>query len=202
MGEEQKKLNEQNEIKNDSNQNSENSEEKNEQKEAATEEEPSNQEQEELPNQENKEEKVDQEDLAAQWESQTENQSGKESSNQEDLAAQWEAQMGDQKKDENDSLPSFEDYEKSEESKLSLFMDIPLEVTIEIGSTSMPIEEVLKLNPNSVVELDRLISEPVDLKVNGKLIAKGELYSVKNSFGIKIIDIITPEDRMKLLDKD
>jgi len=89
--------------------------------------------------------------------------------------------------------------ESSNEEKVSFLLDVPLEVTVEIGSTLMPIEDVLKLNPNSVVELDRFINEPVDLKVNGKVIAKGELYTVHNNFGIKIIEIITPEDRMKIV---
>ena len=91
-------------------------------------------------------------------------------------------------------------YQKAEESKLSVLLDIPLEVTVEIGSTQIPIEDVLKLNPNSVIELDRYIHEPVDLKVNGRVIAKGELYTVKNNFGIRITHIITPEDRLKILE--
>lgn len=144
---------------------------------------------------------VDQDELAAQWEAEAAAQESQQS--QEELAAQWEAESSlEEKKDIDSSLPSFENYEKSESSKLSLLMDIPLEVTVEIGSTEIPIEEILKLNPNSVIELDKLISEPVDLKVNGKLIAKGELYTIKNSFGIKITNIITPEDRMKILDNE
>ena len=91
--------------------------------------------------------------------------------------------------------------ESSEDSRLSLLLDIPLEVTVEIGTTQMPIEDVLKLNPNSVIELDRYINEPVDLKVNGRVIAKGELYTVKNNFGIKITQIIKPEDRLKILER-
>ena len=94
----------------------------------------------------------------------------------------------------------FAQHEKSENGKLSMLLDIPLEVTIEVGSTQMPIEDILKLNPNSVIELDRYINEPIDLKVNGKTIAKGELYTVKNNFGIRITHIITPEDRLKILD--
>lgn len=90
---------------------------------------------------------------------------------------------------------------KSDDTKLSLLLDIPLEVTVEIGSTQMPIEDVLKLNPNSVIELDRYVNEPIDLKVNGRVIAKGELYTVKNSFGIKITQIIKPEDRLKILER-
>ncbi len=85
-------------------------------------------------------------------------------------------------------------------SKVSMLLDIPLEVTVEIGSAEMPIEDVLKLNPNSIIELDRFVNEPIDLKVNGRVIAKGELYTVKNNFGIKITQIVTPEDRLKILD--
>jgi len=136
---------------------------------------------------------VNQEDLAAQWEAET--AVNEESVDQEDLAAQWAAETESSQK----SKEHFADYEKSDTSKLSLLMDIPLEVTVEIGTTELPIEEILKLNPNSVIELDKMINEPVDLKVNGKLIAKGELYTVKNSFGIKITNIITPEDRLKIL---
>ncbi len=94
-----------------------------------------------------------------------------------------------------------DDLRKSEDSKLSMLLDIPLEVTVEIGTTEMLIEDVLKLNPNSIIELDRYINEPVDLKVNGRVIAKGELYTVKNNFGIRITHIITPEDRLKILER-
>jgi len=152
-----------------------------------------------------KEENIDQEELAAAWEAEAAATDRQEEDkvDQEDLAAQWEAEAAkDEKESLEESLPSFENYEKSDSSKLSLLMDIPLEVTVEIGSTELPIEEILKLNPNSVIELDKMINEPVDLKVNGKLIAKGELYTIKNSFGIKITNIITPEDRMKILDSE
>ncbi|NPA03484.1 MAG: flagellar motor switch protein FliN [Epsilonproteobacteria bacterium] len=87
-----------------------------------------------------------------------------------------------------------------DDPKLALLLDIPLEVTVEIGTAEMKIEEVLKLNPNSVIELDRYVNEPIDLKVNGRVIAKGELYTVNNNFGIRITQIITPEDRLKILD--
>ena len=100
-----------------------------------------------------------------------------------------------------ESAANLDDLTKSDESKLSILLDIPLEVTVEIGSTQMLIEDVLKLNPNSIIELDRYINEPVDLKVNGRVIAKGELYTVKNNFGIRITHIITPEDRLKILER-
>ncbi|BAF69722.1 FliM/FliN family flagellar motor switch protein [Nitratiruptor sp. SB155-2] len=93
-----------------------------------------------------------------------------------------------------------EEEDRIEKSKFSILLDVPLDVIVEIGSTQMPLEEVLKLNPNSVVELNRFIHEPVDLKVNGKVIAKGELYTVKNNFGLKITHVVTPEERLKILE--
>ena len=114
----------------------------------------------------------------------------------DELMAQQFAAQSYEKNDEE-----FGTHERSEDGKLSLLLDIPLEVTVEIGTTQMPIEDVLKLNPNSVIELDRYVNEPIDLKVNGRVIAKGELYTVKNSFGIKITHIIKPEDRLKILER-
>ncbi len=126
----------------------------------------------------------------------------KELSPDEIMAQQFEQES---REEEKQSLLSESDtlHQKrgSEDTKLSLLLDIPLEVTVEIGSTQMAIEDVLKLNPNSVIELDRYVNEPIDLKVNGRVIAKGELYTVKNSFGIKITQIIKPEDRLKVLER-
>lgn len=129
-----------------------------------------------------------QDDLASEWEKMM----GATSGAREMLQDEWEEEIGD-KKEEHLGAPL------NQNAKLSLLLDIPLEISVEIGSTKMSIEDVLKLNPNSVVELDRLISEQVDLKVNGRLVAQGELYTVKSNFGIRITKIITPEERFKLL---
>ncbi|BCD68402.1 flagellar motor switch protein FliN [Nitratiruptor sp. YY09-18] len=123
--------------------------------------------------------------------------SNEESTNPDELMAQ---QFAQESYSTDNGSDQFGNYEKSENSKLSMLLDIPLEITVEIGSTTMPIEDILKLNPNSIIELDRYINEPIDLKVNGRVIAKGELYTVKNNFGIRITHIITPEDRLKILD--
>ncbi len=149
--------------------------------------------------QEEKQEEVSQEDLAAQWEQMVE---GGAEDSQEDLAKEWEQALQEQKGSENlDTHKEEKSVSLTDEEKLVFLMDIPLEISVEIGSTTMPIEEVLKLNPNSVVELDKFINQPVDLKINGRLVAQGELYTVKNQFGIKITNIITPEERMKLIDE-
>ncbi|WP_297452752.1 flagellar motor switch protein FliN [Persephonella sp.] len=138
-------------------------------------------------------EEVDQEKLAEEWE-QMAQATSEEKESQEELAKEWE-QMGAQQ----EKPVEMAEFEKE---KLDLLMDIPLEISVEIGSTTMPLEEILKLNPNSIVELDRYIDQPVDIKVNGKLIAKGQLYTVENNFGIKITSIITVQERMKLLSND
>ena len=136
---------------------------------------------------------LDQEKLAEEWEKMTDSEVKAEQSSSNNLAKEWEEAL---QSSENNTEMEMESFEKE---KLDLLMDIPLEISVEIGSTTIPLEEVLKLNPNSIVELDRYINQPVDIKVNGKLIARGELYTVENNFGIKITSIITVQERMKLL---
>ena len=141
---------------------------------------------------------IDQEKLAEEWAKmaeQPEEEPSSEEVNQEKLAEEW-TKMAEENKPEKEAPLKTELIEKE---KLDLLMDIPLEISVEIGSTTMPLEEVLKLNPNSIVELDRYINQPVDIKVNGKLIARGELYTVDNNFGVKITSIVTVQERMKLL---
>ena len=116
-----------------------------------------------------------------------------ETVDQEKLAEEWAKMAEAEEKKEVVGL---------DQEKLDLLMDIPLEVSVEIGSTHLPLEEILKLNPNNIVELDKFINQPVDLKVNGKLIARGELYTVEDHFGIKITSIITVHERMKLLTEE
>ena len=87
----------------------------------------------------------------------------------------------------------------NEKGNLKLILDVPLEVTVELGSTRMRIKEILELGVGSVIELDKLASDPVDVYVNGKLIARGEVVVIDESFGIKITDIISPIDRVNTL---
>jgi flagellar motor switch protein FliN/FliY len=74
---------------------------------------------------------------------------------------------------------------------LDLLMDVTVPMTVELGHTRMKIEEVLKLSPGTVIELDTHADEPIDLKVNGKLIARGEIVVVDDFFGIRICEIVT-----------
>lgn len=81
-------------------------------------------------------------------------------------------------------------------SGLDLIMDVPLKVTVELGRTRMQIRDVLELGKGSVVELDKLAGEPVDLLVNGKLIARGEVVVIDENFGIRVTDIVSPAERV------
>jgi flagellar motor switch protein FliN/FliY len=84
-------------------------------------------------------------------------------------------------------------------SGLDLIMDVPLRVTVELGRTRMQIRDVLDLGKGSVVELDKLVGEPVDMLVNGKLIAKGEVVVIDENFGIRVTDIVSPIERFNSL---
>lgn len=79
---------------------------------------------------------------------------------------------------------------------LELIMDIPLDVTVELGRIQMLIRDVLELSSGSIVELDRVAGEPVDLLVNGRLVAKGEVVVIEDNFGIRITEIISPAERV------
>ncbi|RNC29558.1 MAG: Flagellar motor switch protein FliN [Candidatus Dichloromethanomonas elyunquensis] len=84
-------------------------------------------------------------------------------------------------------------------NNLGLIYDVPLQVSVELGKASKTIKDILELGPGSVVELDRLAGEPVDMIVNGKLIAKCEVVVINETFGIRITEIINPNDRIDTL---
>ncbi|MDO3382585.1 flagellar motor switch protein FliN [Gilvimarinus algae] len=83
--------------------------------------------------------------------------------------------------------------------ELDLILDIPVTISMEVGSTSITIRNLLQLNQGSVIELDRLAGEPLDVKVNGTLIAHGEVVVVNEKFGIRMTDVISPSERIKKL---
>jgi len=82
---------------------------------------------------------------------------------------------------------------------LELLMDIPLQVTVELGRTKRTVQEILELAPGSVVELDKLAGEPVDILVNNKLVAKGEVVVIEENFGVRVTEIISQWDRLQKL---
>lgn len=82
---------------------------------------------------------------------------------------------------------------------LEVIMDIPVNIAMEVGSTEIAIRNLLQLNQGSVIELDRLAGEPLDVKVNGTLIAHGEVVMVNEKFGIRLTDVVSPSERIKRL---
>lgn len=95
--------------------------------------------------------------------------------------------------DEPFSVPS------KEESNLDLILDIPVTISMEIGRARVSIRNLLQLNQGSVVELDRLAGEPMDVLVNGTLVAHGEVVVVNEKFGIRLTDVVSPAERVKKL---
>ncbi|MFZ5466215.1 MAG: flagellar motor switch protein FliN [Pseudomonadota bacterium] len=85
------------------------------------------------------------------------------------------------------------------EVNLEVILDIPVTISLEIGRTSLPIRNLLQLNQGSIVELDRLAGEPLDVLVNGTLIAHGEVVVVNEKFGIRLTDVISPAERVRRL---
>jgi flagellar motor switch protein FliN/FliY len=84
---------------------------------------------------------------------------------------------------------------------INMILDIPVQLTVELGRTRIPIKNILQLAQGSVVELDALAGEPMDVLVNGYLIAQGEVVVVTDKFGIRLTDIVTPSERMRRLSK-
>ncbi|MFY9179122.1 MAG: flagellar motor switch protein FliN [Venatoribacter sp.] len=83
--------------------------------------------------------------------------------------------------------------------ELDVILDIPVRISMEVGSTQIPIRNLLQLNQGSVVELDRLAGEPLDVLVNGTLIAHGEVVMVNDKFGIRLTDVVSQSERIQRL---
>lgn len=99
---------------------------------------------------------------------------------------------------------SFSDFQDQampthEQRNLDLLLDIPLKVTVELGRTSRPIKDILELSSGSIIELDKLAGEPVDILVNEKLIAKGEVVVIDENFGVRVTDILSKSERLMQL---
>lgn len=125
---------------------------------------------------------------------------------QDAMADDWAAAMAEQADaDEVAANPvSFEEL-RSDNTKatvnpeLDVILDIPVTISMEVGRTSITIRNLLQLNQGSVIELDRLAGEPLDVLVNGTLIAHGEVVVVNEKFGIRMTDVISPAERIKKL---
>ncbi|OOZ42133.1 flagellar motor switch protein FliN [Solemya pervernicosa gill symbiont] len=128
----------------------------------------------------------------------------------DELAAQWAAALDEGEEGAAEPEPQVERAEfdnlkpaggglGSEDENLEVILDIPVTIAMEIGRTKIPIRNLLQLNQGSVVELDRLAGEPMDVLVNGTLIAHGEVVVVNEKFGIRLTDVISPAERVKKL---
>ena len=89
--------------------------------------------------------------------------------------------------------------EPAPSNDIDLILDIPVNLTVELGRTRIPIRHILQLAQGSVIELDGLAGEPMDVLVNGCLIAQGEVVVVNDKFGIRLTDIVTPSERLRKL---
>jgi flagellar motor switch protein FliN len=83
--------------------------------------------------------------------------------------------------------------------RLELLLDVPLELSVELGRTRMSIQDLLSLGPGSVVELDKVAGEALDILVNNRLVARGEVVVVNDKFGVRITDIVSPSERIARL---
>jgi flagellar motor switch protein FliN/FliY len=83
--------------------------------------------------------------------------------------------------------------------RLDMLLDVPLEVNVELGRTRMTIQDLLQLGPGSVIELDKVAGEALDILVNGRLVARGEAVVVNDKFGVRITDIVSPQERIQRL---
>lgn len=127
--------------------------------------------------------------------------------NQDDMAGEWAAALEQQERDTSvEDAQQIELDEFSNETNavngrpdLDVILDIPVTISMEVGRTSITIRNLLQLNQGSVIELDRLAGEPLDVLVNGTLIAHGEVVVVNEKFGIRMTDVISPSERIKKL---
>ncbi len=132
--------------------------------------------------------------------------------NTEAMAATMAAQESEGESSATEKA-SGEDYERAEfkdlnsgssqlttaDANLDVILDIPVTLSMEIGRTELPIQNLLQLNQGSVVELDRMAGEPMDVLINGTLIAHGEVVVINEKFGIRLTDVISPAERVKKL---
>ena len=136
-------------------------------------------------------------------------------SEEDRMAAEWAAALSEAKPEpatavaapaQNVSAASFESLTPTvkggaSNNDINMILDIPVQLTVELGRTKIPIKNILQLAQGSVVELEALAGEPMDVLVNGYLIAQGEVVVVNEKFGIRLTDIVTPSERMRRLSR-
>ena len=139
-------------------------------------------------------------------------------SEEDRMAAEWAAALAETKGSgdvaselaapaESVAPPSFANFAPGKNlasgagNDLNMILDIPVQLTVELGRTRIPIKHILQLAQGSVVELETLAGVPMDVLVNGYLIAQGEVVVVNDKFGIRLTDIVTPSERMRRLSR-
>jgi len=117
----------------------------------------------------------------------------------------WAAALAEQNAAESPAAPVFQKLAPSgtvdAKNDIDMILNIPVQLTVELGRTKITIKNLLQLAQGSVVELDGLAGEPMDVLVNGCLIAQGEVVVVNEKFGIRLTDIVTPSERMRQLNR-
>jgi len=150
---------------------------------------------------ENENEDVDQDAMADEWAAamgeQADIDAEMEAASDSDSGADSDAQP--MELDEFDAFDSAGGANPDGKPELEVILDIPVSISMEVGSTDISIRNLLQLNQGSVIELDRLAGEPLDVLVNGTLIAHGEVVVVNEKFGIRMTDVISPSERIKRL---
>ena len=150
------------------------------------------------------------EKLAAEWEAAME-----ESGDEGELEDEWASAMaeagesGESESEDGVQAAPMEEFDAGSQTSqgngpapdIDVILDIPVTISMEVGNTQIPIRNLLQLNQGSVIELDRLAGEPLDVLVNGTLIAHGEVVMVNEKFGIRLTDVISPGERIKRLQK-
>jgi flagellar motor switch protein FliN len=133
------------------------------------------------------------------------NDETEEAVDQDAMADEWAAAMEEQSAADEKDVAKVETQPLGKESvmqgevNLDVILDIPVTISMEIGRTRISIRNLLQLNQGSVIELDRLAGEPMDVLVNGTLVAHGEVVVVNEKFGIRLTDVISPAERIKNL---
>jgi flagellar motor switch protein FliN/FliY len=138
-------------------------------------------------------------------------------SEEDKMAAEWAAALAEsgpaaqtagtelQTQAEQVSPASFQNFSSgagpTAGNDINMILDIPVQLTVELGRTRIPIKHILQLAQGSVVELEAMAGEPMDVLVNGYLIAQGEVVVVNDKFGIRLTDIVTPSERMRRLSR-
>ena len=149
---------------------------------------------------------MDQDQLAAEWAAAMEEQ---DTANQDDIDALLSGDAvsaGAAKTAPTAERAPLDEFEATPPPKqrpgspdMDVILDIPVRISMEVGNTEITIRNLLQLNQGSVIELDRLAGEPLDVLVNGTLIAHGEVVVVNEKFGIRMTDVISPSERIKKL---